>query len=261
MPFGPEWMATGFEYCPVYYPDGSEFYFARFLTEENHWRIHYSTLIDGDWSPPTLAPFGGEYNESNPAFTADGSRVYWCTNRPMIGDGPGTENWNIWYAERQGDTWGPPTFLEGGVNTDSYEDYPVVTPEGNLIFTSNKPGGMGGLDIYEAILVDGEVVEVRNLGDSINTAADDFDAMYAVSNQLVFVRGDGVSSNQLFVSYRNIAGDWMEAKALGEVINSGEFQYGPKMSLDKQFFLFTRSGDEIPRTTYWVHSSVLEHYR
>ena len=62
------------------------------------------------------------------------------------------------------------------INTDGYSvENPFVSPNGKqLYFSSNKPGGFGGFDLYVSeIKEDGTLTEAKNLGDKINTNLDD----------------------------------------------------------------------------------------
>lgn len=69
----------------------------------------------------------------------------------------------------------------GGVNmTGTTEDSPYLSPDGmTLLFASNRQGGQGGLDIYQATRqsIDPAMpfVNVKNLGTPLNSARDDFD--------------------------------------------------------------------------------------
>lgn len=62
------------------------------------------------------------------------------------------------------------------INTNGYSiENPFVSPNGKyLYFSSNKPGGFGGYDLYVSkIKENGSLAEAKNLGDKINTKLDD----------------------------------------------------------------------------------------
>jgi len=66
--------------------------------------------------------------------------------------------------------------VELDVNVEGYSiENPFVSPKGDkLYFSSNKPGGLGGYDLYVSkIKPDGTLFEPVNLGDVINTTEDD----------------------------------------------------------------------------------------
>ena len=60
------------------------------------------------------------------------------------------------------------------INTDGYEGFPTVSPNGELYFSSNGHLGMGGLDVFVAELKERRWQNVRNLQSPTNSPADDF---------------------------------------------------------------------------------------
>ena len=77
------------------------------------------------------------------------------------------------------DGWSEPRHLGAAINTAANELSPSVTADGVLYFSSDRPGGAGGMDLYRARLAGGEA---ENLGPAINTPAGESD---------VHVRADG----------------------------------------------------------------------
>ena len=60
-----------------------------------------------------------------------------------------------------------------GINSTSDDKCPAVY--GNiLVFTSNRPGGSGGYDLYYSKLVNGHWSTPVNFGTKINTASDEY---------------------------------------------------------------------------------------
>jgi Tol biopolymer transport system component len=74
---------------PTFSPDGNTLFFTR---STSHWTIILeSHKRDGRWSRPTVAPFSGEWPESSPAMSSDGSYIVFQTSRggvaPPFSDG------------------------------------------------------------------------------------------------------------------------------------------------------------------------------
>ena len=64
----------------------------------------------------------------------------------------------------------PPARVPSPVSTEAREIYPCVVADGSLYFSSNRPGSLGGSDIWRAQrLPDGGFAEPVNLGAPINT--------------------------------------------------------------------------------------------
>ncbi|MBS0198041.1 MAG: PD40 domain-containing protein [Planctomycetes bacterium] len=140
--------------------------------------------------PENLGPaINSEHNEYGPALTPDGATLYFSSNRPRAGEPP-----------RQRDAW-PATVRESrdrhdydlykvaltpnhsdrpapvaALNTPFDEGSPCISPAGDfLYFASDRPGGMGGFDIYRARLSRGEVGPPEPLGSAVNSTANDLD--------------------------------------------------------------------------------------
>lgn len=79
--------------------------------------IVLTTLHQGEWSKPQIAPFFGRWLDLEPAMAPDGSFLVFASNRPADGGGkpldgkfnrktfPGNGG-NLWRVDRIGDTWG-----------------------------------------------------------------------------------------------------------------------------------------------------------
>lgn len=94
---------------------------------------------------------------------------------------------DIWQIEKAPDgSWGNPKCMDSTVNTTGDEINPVVSPEGNLFFASNKHLGLGGFDIYKARLDGNEEWKIENIGFPLNSVENDV----AIS----FTRGEGEGS-------------------------------------------------------------------
>jgi outer membrane protein OmpA-like peptidoglycan-associated protein len=112
------------------------------------------------------APVNTLYHNSNLALSADGTTLFIFND-----DGGG----DIYYSELANGVWGEPVPLPGIINS-SFEEKSITisSDEKTLYFSSNRPGGYGGLDIYRATKDSkGDWSNVKNLGPSINTDQDD----------------------------------------------------------------------------------------
>jgi len=87
------------------------------------------------------------------------------------------DDYNIYestYNEQQ-NSWSQMSKLDRNVNSRYWETHACISPDGNTIFfSSNRPGGFGGLDIYYSQRNEkGEWGNPVNLGKSINTNFDE----------------------------------------------------------------------------------------
>ncbi len=234
-------ICTGdYESHPAFTPDGRTLYFVKSTPDFSFWTIVVSRFENGRWSAPEIAPFSGRYADADPFITADGSRFYFISNRPVPGR---TEpDLDIWVMERSGSGWTEPKNVGAPVNSERNEWFPTVARNGTIYFGSERDGGQGRCDIYSARFVDGSYAPAENLGDAINTPAGEFEPCVAPDESfLIFAaagRKDGKGEFDLFISERR-DGVWSTATSLGEKINTEKTEFSPMISPDAKLFFFT----------------------
>ena len=91
----------------------------------------------------------------NPTIANGGKRIYFSADFPKQTQG----GRDIWYIDRAGADlgfeWKMPENASDTIikmNSPAREDYPWCDGDTTLYFASNRPGGLGGLDIYYAKL-------------------------------------------------------------------------------------------------------------
>ncbi|HEX2340795.1 MAG TPA: hypothetical protein VHI98_09975 [Vicinamibacterales bacterium] len=250
--FAPGQISTGdFESHPAFADGGKTLYFLKSNLQFTWWTIVVSRLESGAWQEPQVAPFSGQYNDADPFVTPDGSRLLFISNRPHEGTGAGRDDLDIWVMDRQGTEWGPPRRLPEPVNSPASEWFPVLTASGRLYFGSGRPGGKGKTDIYRCTLKNDTCSDPENLGDAINTPADEYEAFVTPDERTMILmssgRPEGLGAGDLYISTRGAEG-WSKARNLGAPINSRAFEVGPYLSADGKelFFASTRAGDPVP---------------
>ena len=138
-----------FESHPAFDPRTGDFYFVRSSPAFEGWRILVSRCTASGWSKPEPPPFAGDGQEADPWFTPDGGRLYFISSRSD--DGTKRADLDLWLVDRSADgAWGTPRRLPQPVNTTGAEWFPRPGPDRWLYFGSNRPGGLGGNDIWRA---------------------------------------------------------------------------------------------------------------
>jgi len=239
--FAPGVISTGeYESHAAFSPDGETIYFLKNTADFNHWTIVSSRLRGGKWSTPQVVPFSGRYSDADPFVTADGSQLYFISNRPV--DGKPKEDLDIWVVERKGDSWGEPRNLGTPVNSPGAEWFPTIAADGTLYFGSDREGGKGRTDLWRARLVDGKYAQPENLGDAVNSPGDEYEPLISPDGTvLIFMaarKGGQGGGGDLWVSYFR-DGAWTPAANLPPPINSPAFEVGPKVTPDGRSFFFT----------------------
>jgi len=223
-------------------PDGQTVYFTRNFPGNKLGVILFSQFRGGQWQPPEIASFSGQFTDYDPFITRDGTKLYYCSNRGA--DGKQKNDFDLWFVEKTAHGWSAPRSLGEPVNAKSNEYYPSVAADGTLYFSSNRQGGKGGYDVYRSRLIDGKYGEPENLGESINTPTNEIDNYISPDQRfLVFAaynRPDdlGGGSGDLYLSF-NQNGAWTKAKNLGPQINSSAREFCPIGSPDGKYFFFS----------------------
>ena len=107
------------------------------------------------------------------AITADGNTLYftkWMINKD------GKKMASIYKSTKNGDKWSNPVIAEGDINTSgSNSQQPAISADGQyILYSSDKAGGKGGLDIWMMPVAGGGSVNLAN----INTAEDEQSPYY-----------------------------------------------------------------------------------
>src|SRR5690606_37446037 len=100
------------------------------------------------------------YSVEHPSLSADGRQLYFASDMPgSLG------SFDIYVVDINEDgSFGTPRNLGVGVNTPYREQFPFISEENVLYFSSDGHQGYGNLDIYSS---EGNFSEVKNLGTSI----------------------------------------------------------------------------------------------
>lgn len=157
--------------------DGNTIYFRsdRLATTAplNNHDLFVTHKNNGAWTEPELVPFPistAEGDEHCPAVLQDGKTLCFASRRS---GGYGASD--IYCSERdESGNWTTPINQGPNINTAAEEFHFTQDKGGTVYFTSSRPGGYGGTDIYGAMqLGPNKWGPARNLGPQVNTAAAD----------------------------------------------------------------------------------------
>lgn len=144
--------------------------------------IFYSERIDGQWSEP-IALFvpGAGVNYCHPAISPDGMHLYFSSNRQG-----GYGNYDLYRVDNVDGSWSEPVNLGPEINSASNELFPTLLSRDILSFSSNRPGGTGGFDIYLAKIFRKTSIEVTRLPAPINSESDDMSLILTGDNSKAY---------------------------------------------------------------------------
>lgn len=159
---------------------------------------------NGGWTGPApLSINSNEYSVMHPCPAPDGRRLYFASDMPG-----GYGGLDLYYAERTNGVWGPAFNLGPGVNTPGSEAFPYLDLAGDLYFSSDGWGGLGGLDLFSTRQKKrGGWETPRNLGAPLNSAADDFGFAWNVRGKCGYLSSDrkgGAGKDDIY-AFRKIA--------------------------------------------------------
>ncbi|MFV8370538.1 OmpA family protein [Flavobacterium sp. LB2R40] len=121
------------------------------------------------WGDITPLPFNSKsYSVGNPSIDTEGKILYFASN--MVGSVGGTDIWKV--IVNSDGTFGTPENLGDKINTPGDENFPFVSDDSILYFSSNGLTGFGGYDIFSVNLKKG--AEPYNVGKPVNSEKNDF---------------------------------------------------------------------------------------
>ena len=187
------------------------------LDEKFYEDIYVSFNQNGTWSlPENLGrPVNTDLNDGIIAISVDG--------QTLLTDYGGLSG-DIYVSKRYGTRWSRPEKLPREINTDEIESSACWAPDGNSIFfTSDRPGGYGGGDIYVAgIDPDGSIRRPENLGPIINTPYNEESVFIHPDGKSLYFSSEGhnsIGGYDIFKSILTPEG-WSKPENLGYPVNT-----------------------------------------
>ena len=201
----------------------------------------------GKWTKPQTidTELNSAYDEGACAFSPDGRTMYLtqCSSDPSY-----PRYAVICTSQRADAIWGKSTPLVISKDTLSSFAHPAVSPDGTwLYFTSDMPGGIGGLDIWRIQLgKDGVIGGVENLGRPINTEGDEMFPTFRPNGDLYFSSNGhhGMGGLDIFIAKRSADGKNIDIEHPGYPLNSEADDFGMTFEgLKNQGFFSSNRGD------------------
>jgi len=203
-----------------------------------------STLGESGWQSAEQVSFsGGAWSDLDPAMSPDGKRLYFVSPRPRPGAAtPPKPDMDIWFVEREGNSWGSPHWIEP-LSSDAKEGSPTVDRSGMLCFFSDRGAAANHNAIYCAAPTGQSWKTPVKLGAAVNAGPSDTSPFLSPDgNVLLFYseRPGGYGQADLYVSTKK-AGEWQPAVNLGPSVNTSDYEYNPSVSRDGNTLYFGRS--------------------
>lgn len=194
------------------------------------------------------------YNEGQPTFSADGKTMYYTANLTRkTGKGKSkTDEFKlgIFEAKRINDEWIVSQEFEHNSKNSRFSSAHPCLAHGDsvLYFSSNRPGGYGGADIYRCFKDDDGWSEPQNLGPDVNDEGNEF---FPFVNQygILFFTSDGRYDSEgmdIYCSYPNGPNEFEPAFRLNNTINTSfdELAYSEKRDSNMGCFSSNRNNGQ-----------------
>lgn len=164
----------------VFTKDGKTMYFTRNNSNKgrrgknkdkiSNIQIFKAEYIDSKWTNVAALPFNSEnYSVEHPALSPDEKTLYFAS------DMPGTlGSFDIYSVSIDGPVYGTPINLGDKINTSKREQFPFISKDNKLYFSSEGQQGYGFLDIFVADIHNDTFSQASNIGLPVNSGYDDF---------------------------------------------------------------------------------------
>lgn len=210
------------EYFPSFTIDDSTLVFTR-RGEGYREDFMMSNLLSKNYTKAT--EINGTLNEEPQKgainISQDGEWLIFAGN--FSGKGYGDFDLYISYNTPKG--WSEPINLGENINTEFWESSPSLSPDKNaLYFSSNRPGGYGGSDIYVSYRSpNGKWSPAQNMGPLINTKGDEQAPFIHADNNTLYFTSNGLpgyGGSDIYVVRKDANGNWGTPENLGYPINT-----------------------------------------
>jgi len=203
----------------------------------------------GCWTQPEAVSSSDGHDDAHAAFVPGTNGLLLISDRP---GGP------LFRIERTSDEWTEPSSVPISIPLDMGHQI-TISETGTLYFRMTDDGNM---DLYRSGVVDGRYESPQSLGNTINTASQEYGPWIRADEAFILFASDrpgGYGRTDLYVSFRISTGDWGQPINLGPSINTASSETLPSLSPDGKylFFISRRRGDAM-YNPYWVSAEAIE---
>lgn len=228
------------DYFPFLTNDQQQIYFTR-QGETRDEDLYYSQLKGGQWRTASkIKDFNTAAPEGMSTLVRNGRQMFFTACLRDSVEGP----CDIWEAIVQGDKITGVTPLGIPLNTSHWESQATVSCDGSrLFFASNRPGGVGGTDIYMTERQpDGSWGIPVNLGEPLNTPGDEEAPFISNDGQTLYFSSTGhlgLGEQDVFMSWWDTRlARWSVPINLGPPVNGPHRELGFYLSADGRSGMF-----------------------
>ena len=181
------------------------------------------------------------YSEIRLTLNPDGRTALWFSrDRPG-----GAGGYDIWLSRRNGKGWTPAT--PAPFNSALRDFDPAFSSDGrHVYFCSDRPGGLGGDDLYRVAVTADGFGAVEHLGSAVNSAGNEFAPMLSPDRTLLLFSSDrpgGAGRHDLYTARQRAEQDFEPAQRLPGDINTPADEFDATFLSDGSTLVFARAPD------------------
>ena len=178
---------------------------------------------------PVQGELNDKYHDGVPTFDRTGTRMIFTHSNRKDKRESTTRDLKLYSSELVNEKfWTEPVEL-AELNDDTYASaHPTLTQDGQtLYFSSDRPGGYGGMDLYVTTRTGNSWTTPRNLGPEVNTSGKEVFPWVDTDGTLYFSSDGhlGLGSLDIYFTKRE-NGEWTAAQNLGAPFNGTHDDFG-----------------------------------
>ena len=215
------------QYLPSITIDNSTLIYTKRDAIEGDEDIVVSYFKEGKWSTAqSLSPkINSPLNEGASTISADGKTMIFtsCDKRDSFG------SCDLYISRKVGVNWSKPRNLGKPVNSHYWESQPSLSADGKSIyFSSNRPVGNGGRDLWVSNFTNDTWSKPKNLGNIVNTFKDETTPFIHSNGETLYFSSNGHVGMGGFDLMKSEKTDstWTTPQNLGCPINSFNDEVG-----------------------------------
>lgn len=229
--------------------------------------IIYSYKKNGEWTLFDTLSFCTEGINSNPTFLLDSILYFSSRGNSQLEK---TVDFDIFKTTFNKGKWEKAKKVIELSEDTCREFMGTFSKKGEVFFTRLEELKQPDInhpinnEIYFGTFKNERFNKVKNIGNQINTKADEFCAFIdPVGKYLLFGsnRKDGYGKVDLYISFRSDDGNWTTPQNMGNIINTAEIDADAVVTPDGKYMFFIRRQDwkcTIPKRILWVSTKIIE---
>ena len=222
---GPGVNSSDYEYWPGMTVDGETLIYTRLVNGQEDFYV--SSRLQDSWidARPLPGSINTNNNEGYTSVSADGRYIFFS-----VCNQDGFGSCDIFYSFLKGNAWSRRMNLGDRINSASWDAQPAISADGKtLIFSSARPGGQGGKDLWISYWKNGNWTLPENMGKTINTPDDEEAPYLHYDGKTLYFSSSGhtgYGQHDIFRSQMLGGGNWTNPENMGRGINTDADEAG-----------------------------------